>query len=201
MRDLKYLVAYIVPGLCYLSLTLNGMWTWLTVLFVFLIVPILEPLFTQNESNLSYDEIERKSKSIFFDLLLYINIPIVYGLLLVFIVQLKHYDHTVFELLGKITALGLTLGSAGINVAHELGHRNDPYHKMMSKILLTASLYNHFIIEHNLGYHKNVGTDLDPASAKRNQSLYHFWLTSVVYSYFNAWKIESKRLTRNDKHF
>jgi len=34
-------------------------------------------------------------------------------------------------------------------------------------------------MEHNYGHHKNVATELDPATAKKGQSLYYFWFTSV----------------------
>tara|TARA_B100000941_G_C28396934_1_gene495876 strand:- start:348 stop:956 length:609 start_codon:yes stop_codon:yes gene_type:complete len=52
----------------------------------------------------------------------------------------------------------------------------------------------HFTMEHNYGHHKNVATELDPASAKKGQNLYHFWITSVFGQYKNAWKIQMKLL-------
>ena len=57
------------------------------------------------------------------------------------------------------------------------------------------SLYMHFFIEHNLGHHKNVGTNLDPASAKLNQNLYNFWFTSTIGQYKNAGGIQLKKLS------
>ena len=58
----------------------------------------------------------------------------------------------------------------------------------------------HFFIEHNKGHHKNVGTPLT-ASAKFNQSLYSFWVQSVIGQYINAWKIQLKELNTNSNSF
>ena len=95
-----------------------------------------------------------------------------------------------YEIIGLTVSLGIVLSSNGINVAHELGHRKTTFEKTLSKLLLMPSLYMHFYLEHNFGHHKNVATNEDPATAKKNQSLYSFWITSVVGQYFNAWRIQ-----------
>ena len=59
----------------------------------------------------------------------------------------------------------------------------------------------HFTMEHNHGHHKHVATDLDPATAKKGQSLYHFWMTSVLGQYKNAWRIQTKLLKKHGLHF
>ncbi len=199
MRDLKYLTAYFVPLLSFTALYYKGWVSWITVVFVFIMVPVLEIFMNNSKLNLSDAERDSKSKKLFFDILLYCNIPIVYLMVGYYIYILNTYNYNSIELIGMYTAVGLTLASAGINVAHELGHRNEYYHRIMSKLLLLPSLYCHFIIEHNLGHHKNVGTDLDPASAKKNEVLYTFWLRSSFYSYLNAWNIEFKKQEYNKK--
>ena len=79
-------------------------------------------------------------------------------------------------------------------VAHELGHRKNTFDIFITRLLLLPCLYMHFTMEHNHGHHKNVSTELDPASAKKGQSLYHFWISSVIGQYKNAWKIQIKML-------
>ena len=59
----------------------------------------------------------------------------------------------------------------------------------------------HFIIEHNFGHHKNVGTPEDPATSRRGELVFAFWLRSTIHGYLNAWKIEGKRLSANGKSF
>jgi len=88
------------------------------------------------------------------------------------------------------------LGGIGINVAHELGHRQTRHEQFMAKALLLPSAYMHFFIEHNRGHHKNVSTHEDPASSRFNETLYHFWVRSVVFSFVSAWNLEKKRLQR-----
>ena len=90
--------------------------------------------------------------------------------------------------------MGLLLGSSGINVAHELGHKNSLLAKTSAILLLTPSLYTHFYVEHNRGHHKNVATPEDPATAFKGMSLYRFWIRSTIGSYMHAWVLENQRL-------
>ena len=73
--------------------------------------------------------------------------------------------------------------------------------QMMSKALLLPCLYMHFYLEHNFGHHKNVSTPEDPATSKYNQSLYHFWVTSVLKQYRNAWAIQMSMLKKDNRSF
>ena len=59
----------------------------------------------------------------------------------------------------------------------------------------------HFYLEHNLGHHKNVGTQEDPATARYNQNLFHFWIESVIKQYFNAWVIQLRLLSMEKRSF
>jgi alkane 1-monooxygenase len=68
----------------------------------------------------------------------------------------------------------------------------------MSKILLLPSLYMHFFVEHNFGHHLHAATKEDPATARYNQAVYSFWITSTVRQYINAWKIQ-KNLRQRGK--
>lgn len=195
--DLKYLAAYIIPVLVVWGIANGGLSSYAAVIFAFVIVPIFEPFFKASEENLSPEEAESKASSLIFDALLYLNLPIVFFL----VFYLGHNIYTgsfnAFELTGLVLSMGTLLSSAGINVAHELGHKNSRLSKISAVILLTPSFYNHFFIEHNHGHHKNVGTPQDPASARINENLYAFWRRSVIGSWINAWKIEKKRLESN----
>lgn len=195
--DLKYFLAYIVPLTVYFSITLGGYWSFFTVLFVFGFIPLLEMILPVDRSNhKSSEEVERSGIRIF-DILLYLNVPIVYSLLIYSVIYLSGQDIVWYEYIGYWTALGILCGSSGINVAHELGHRRNGFERFLSKMLLLPSHYMHFIIEHNLGHHKHVATPKDPATARRNEMLFTFWVRSTINSYLSAWKIENKRLERS----
>jgi alkane 1-monooxygenase len=93
------------------------------------------------------------------------------------------------------------LGVNGINVAHELGHRQHSNERFIGKILLLPALYMHFYIEHNYGHHLHAATKEDPATARYNQSVYSFWFTSTIRQYISAWRIQMKLLKNNSNKF
>lgn len=200
-KDAKYLLAYLLPLSAFAGIWLKGPFSFGAIYVGFLIIPILEQVLPKSAANLSPAEEETQSKRRLFDVLLYLNIPILYTLI-------WYYFHTVaqgglagYELLGLTLNVGLLVGSIGINVGHELGHRAARYEQRMAKVLLLPALYMHFIIEHNRGHHKNVATDADPASARRGQTLYAFWLQSVMGGYRHAWQLERERLAREGRQF
>ena len=166
------------------------------MVYAYGVIPLFELIFKPK----SYEEkrvVSSDLKNLFFDSLLYLNFPIV-SILLFYGFNVLSFETTFFyEEVGIVLSLAILLATNGINVAHELGHRKSGFAKNISKSLLLYSLYMHFFIEHNKGHHKNVGTPLDPASAKFNQSLYSFWVQSVIGQYINAWKIQLKELNTN----
>jgi alkane 1-monooxygenase len=54
----------------------------------------------------------------------------------------------------------------------------------------------HFFIEHNKGHHKRVSTPEDPASARYGESVYGFYLRSMVFSYVSAWQISFRDMKK-----
>jgi alkane 1-monooxygenase len=95
--------------------------------------------------------------------------------------------------------MGLLCATFGINVAHELGHRVNKMEQTFAKLLLLTSLYMHFFIEHNKGHHKHVATPHDPSTAKYNQSLYAFWMQTLIGTYVSAWKIANEEQEKKGK--
>ena len=97
--------------------------------------------------------------------------------------------------------MGILCGVFGINVGHELGHRNDRFAQFMGEILLLTSLETHFLPYHNSGHHLNVATHDDPATSRKNEWLYTFWFRSQIGSYIQAWQLEKKKLDIEKKSF
>ena len=69
----------------------------------------------------------------FFDWILYLNIPLLYGLIICYFITLTSVELAVFEIPGMTLSVGIACGSAGINLAHELGHRKKPCERVLSK--------------------------------------------------------------------
>lgn len=197
-KDLKYLLAYIIPFSGWASIYYNGIWSWFTVILAFGIIPVLDAILPTSSVNIPAEQEDSRSKMLFFDVLLFISAPICFGLLWYYFNTVSQVNLSGTDLWGKTLCMGVVLGALGINVSHELGHRTNPLAIFFAKAGLLPVLYQHFIIEHNRGHHKNVGTDLDPATARKNEWLYVFIIRSIVGQYIHAWKLESKRLHKGN---
>ena len=194
MRDLKYLFAYTIPVSAYLSFMSFGAGTYAAVIYAFIIIPFLDAFLGQDHKNLEQEEIKEKKINRVFDWMLYINLPIVFGLLFLVFSRVQSIEYTTTEMIGLSFSTGILLATNGINVAHELCHRNKYYEKFIGKALFMPCLYMHFYIEHNFGHHINVATPEDGATAKYRQSVYSFWITSVSKQYVDAWKKQMELL-------
>lgn len=196
MKDWKYLVAYVLPLSAVCALALKGPWAWTTPVVSFVLLPLLELWMPQSQENVPAEEEEARSKHWFFDVLLYVNFFFLFGLTGWYLWLVQYEVLSVSEWLGLTAGAGIIVGAVGINVAHELGHRTRGYEQAMAKWMLMVALYQHFFIEHNRGHHKYVATERDPATARRNEWLFAFWLRSIVGSWRNAWHLEIERLRR-----
>ena len=201
MNDLKYLMAFSIPLVALLGLLQADYWLWATPVYTFILLPVLELLFPLDHSNLNETETKNRLKNKLFDWLLYLTVPIVFGLLILALELLSNHPLKPYEYAGMVFSIGIVLAVNGINVAHELGHRQNSKERFLGKILLLPSFYMHFYIEHNFGHHLNAATPEDPATAKYNQSVYSFWFTSTVKQYISAWKIQMKLLKMNKLSF
>ena len=201
MKDLKYLAAFTIPVSAVISLYFKGYWSFFTPVYTFVIIPLLEVLLPVDSSNLSSEEKEQKKKSPVFDWLLYINVPVVYFFAIYTLLDISTNTYQTFEIIGLIFSIGIVFGVNGINVGHELGHRQDSFERYLGKLLLLPSFYMHFYIEHNFGHHAKAATKEDPATASYNQSVYSFWLTSTLGQYKNAWLIQNNLLKKEGLPF
>ncbi len=100
-------------------------------------------------------------------------------------------------LTGGIMALGLFLGAAAINVAHELVHRTERRGALsIGRWLLAFCGDTTFAIEHVYGHHRTVATDADPATARRGEYVLAFAWRSIVDGNRGAFRFEAERLKR-----
>ncbi|MEM6769321.1 MAG: alkane 1-monooxygenase [Bacteroidota bacterium] len=198
-RDLKYLLAYLLPLSGYAGLYLGGIWSFGSIYVAFILLPILEFILPARTDNHAPEEETDRSGMRLFDYLLYFNLPLLYGAIFYLLIIVTTRELSGMELTGMILNVGLLIGTIGINVGHELGHRTNKWEQWLAQALLLSGLYMHFFIEHNRGHHRHVATPLDPATSRRNQTIYGFWFRSVVLSWWNAWKLEAERLGREGK--
>ncbi len=201
MRDLKYLAAYAIPTVLALSYWWGPSAYWFTFIFAFAFIPVLESSLPLAVENWTPAQEESRSRNRFFDVLLYLNLPIVYGLLFVYLSIATSQNLTLVQSLGLVLSTGILLGTNGINVAHELGHRERRFEQVLGLLLLLPSHYLQFFIEHNLGHHKYVATRQDPATARFNEPLLFFIPRAVYGVYTKAWAIEAEVLKKDGHSF
>ena len=200
-RDLRYLAAYSIPLTAGVGLTLGGAWTWLTPVYAFGLVPLVELLLGPRPTAPDVPATTAAGRG-FFDWLLYLNMPLQYGLLLLFLVQLTTPAYAGGAVVaGAVVSMGICCGVLGINVAHELGHRPTKAEQLLARALLLSTLYLHFFIEHNRGHHRHVATPEDPATARLHEPFPRFFGRAVVGEYRSAWQLEQTRLTRQTAPF
>ena len=201
MKDLKYLAAFSIPLVTFISLYSKGSLVYLTPFYAFVIIPVMELIFPVDTENLKTEEVKSRLKRKVFDWLLYLNLPIVFALVGYGIYQASTLPLQTYEFVGMIISVGILLGVNGINVAHELGHRHTTNERFIGKALLLPALYMHFFIEHNYGHHLHAATKEDPATARYNQTVYSFWFTSIARQYLKAWSIQIRLLKNNERSF
>jgi alkane 1-monooxygenase len=196
MRPFKFISPLIVFILAWIAFHEKGWLSFLPALYAFLCIPLVELFLKADEQNLSAAEEEMAKVDKTYDYILYAIMPLQYIFLIIFLVSLKDPSLTGLDITGRIISMGLMCGVFGINVAHELGHRVNTFEQWLAKSLLLSSQYMHFFIEHNKGHHKNVGTPEDPSTARLNESIFTFYLRTLIFSYISAWEIANKEMKK-----
>ena len=201
LKSFKYFTPFVLYILSLLSFNGNGLICWTPLLYTFFLIPFAELFIKADPRNL--DEVEealvKKNKA--YDYILYVAVLMQYYSLWVFFGSLKQAQVSNIDIAGRVMSMGLLCGTFGINVAHELGHRVNKMEQTFAKMLLLTSLYMHFFIEHNKGHHKHVATPHDPSTAKYNQSVYAFWIQTLIGTYLSAWKIANEEVEKKGKHW
>lgn len=197
MHPATYLFVYLFPALAFVALSQGGWWLAALPAVTFGFIPLAELFMTGTTDNTRANAQPSALHKRILDVLVYGLIPLQVGL----VVFLPYQVHagaiaTLPELVGAIATVGICCAAFGINLGHELGHRPNKLDQKAAQLLLATTLYMHFFIEHNRGHHARVATDDDPASSRRGEWLYTFWVRSVVGGWKHAWELENKRLRR-----
>ena len=192
-RFLRYSLFLSIPATVILSLNGTGWVCWLPLIWAFVFIPILEIIGKPDHSNIDDSLRKNLSADLKFDVWLYVASFLHLSILCLFLIKFSQSWSWDISPIGQVFSMGLMMGNYGINVAHELGHRNNRFHRFMSQVLLLSSQYMHFAIEHNFGHHNKVATPEDPATARFGETVYLFWFRSIVMSWISAFKIEKLR--------
>ncbi len=199
LKKIGFLFGYTLPFVMVTSFYWGGPnWAFSAVVYSYIFIPILDEIIGKDKTNVLKMEFEELVQDIYFDILVYSNVYIQFGLLFwaSWLITTQHL--TAFQFLGLTASIGV-FSSGIINIAHELGHRQSKIAQFHSKMALMSVCYMHFFIEHNRGHHVHVATPQDPASSRKGQTVFDFWRQTLIGSYRSAWQIEAKRLAREGK--
>ncbi len=201
MSILRYLPSFTIPLSAAAGIYMGGLYTFITPVYIFIMLPVAEYLMGQDNSNPDPEMEEKLKQSMAYSLLLWSFVPIQYALTAYLIWNFYQGHLTGYETAGAILAVGISNGGTGITVAHELIHRSNRFEQFLGRLLLLSTLYMHFAIEHVYGHHKHVATSEDPATAQKGENFYSYWLRTVPGQYLSAWSIERKRLSKKRLRF
>lgn len=162
----------------------------LTCIYVVVVFSALD-LVTGN-SNAGLDPASRAGGLFWYRLITLIWLPI--QLVLIFgtlwwIQSTAHLSQG--ETVALMASIGLISGVGGIVYAHELMHQSNRIERGLGEALMITVLYGHFVTEHLRVHHRFVGTPKDAATARYNESFYHFLPRVLFQSLVSAWRVEA----------
>ena len=91
-------------------------------------------------------------------------------------------------------SLGIHGGSSAIVIAHELIHKKENGKQWIGRLLLASTGNFYFHVHHLRIHHRWVGTAHDAATARKGESVYGFFVRSIVQQIRQAAESEDKRL-------
>jgi alkane 1-monooxygenase len=191
MKALAYGLVFGVPVLLVLGARLGSWWTLLPVAYVFVLLPLFDELAGDGGP-----EGPGPARRWIADLPMLLWVPVQLGST-AWTVQRVAAGHTSpWETLGLALSVGVMCGAGGITIAHELMHRHEAWARGLAELLMGWVSYPHFCVEHVHGHHRHVATPHDPATSRRGETVYRFYVRSVVGGLRSAWRLEGERIRR-----
>jgi alkane 1-monooxygenase len=206
-RDRKrplWLLSLFVPTLgligpaLYLLVSPSELWLWLSPLFFYFGIPLLDALIGEDPSNPPESEVPALEADPYYRWITYLLVPVLWASFIAICVFVASQPLSATGLLAMIINTGGGLGFA-INLGHEMGHKKSTLERWLAKLALAPACYGHFYIEHNRGHHRDVATPIDPASSRMGESIYRFVLREMPGGFRRAWQLERERLARCGK--
>ena len=191
------ILGLIGPAL-YLLVSPSEFWLWLSPLFFYFGIPLLDALIGEDPSNPPESEVPALEADPYYRWITYLLVPVLWASFIAICVFVASQPLSATGLLAMIINTGGGLGFA-INLGHEMGHKKSTLERWMAKLALAPACYGHFYIEHNRGHHRDVATPVDPASSRMGESIYRFVLREMPGGFRRAWQLERERLARCGK--
>lgn len=195
-KKLGFLHAFLLPVFVVVGYYAGGGWNFLTLVVVYGVFPIQDWLLGLDPENPRPEDEKTLSDDRYFRFVTYAWVYVQVALLVWAAGAFAVGTWSVWTAGAFLASVATVTGGIGITVAHELGHRTDWLERLYAQVLLVTVGYGHFFIEHNQGHHVWVATPRDPATSRKNETFYAFWLRTVTGSWLSAWRIETGNLRK-----
>ena len=152
MIDLRFSLALLLPLLAIFNLWFTPQHAFLSTLAIWLLIAGLDAVLPFQ----SPEPVDVRTSQTWFLGLLRLYVP-----LQLFLIGLGAWQAMQSEwlvVLGISFAVGFITGAQGITFAHELGHRQSNFDRLMAWVLMTSVNYGHFMVEHYKGHHARAAT-------------------------------------------
>jgi alkane 1-monooxygenase len=197
MNSLSYYLIFLVPLSVVMGYSLGGTFTFLTPVFVFGVIPVLDLFTGSSAENPTPLQEELLKDKISYRIITFCCLPVQVATVIWGASVVSNGSMSPLETAGFVFSIGVSSGVMGINVSHELQHRvNRKLEPFLARVMLLTVLYMHWAIEHVAGHHRNVATYEDPATARLGESFYIFWFRTVFSGMMSAWNIEISSLAK-----
>ncbi|WP_404369554.1 alkane 1-monooxygenase [Marinobacter sp.] len=202
LKKYSYLIAMLPLALPFLLLKAGeatgwvNLFAWGVPVVVFGIIPLLDWIFGQDALNPDEQADVPHMNSERFYQVMTLGWVVAFAALLVWSLQvLASGVFSIPGAVGWVFSVGI-VGGLGINVAHELIHKDSKLETRAGGLLLSLVCYGGFKVEHLRGHHVHVSTPEDASSSRYNQSLYEFLPQAYTRNFMNAWCLEAEKLKR-----
>ena len=168
---------------------------WVPLIALYGGVPLIDLVLGEDRSNPPESAVAELERKAYYRVVTYLVVPIIWAAFIGSVWFLCTTDLPWHARLAVVLSAGVA-GGFGINLGHEMGHKNTVVERWLAKIVLAPTGYGHFFIEHNRGHHRDVATPIDPASSRMGETIYTFVLREMPGALRRAWRIEVERLGR-----
>jgi alkane 1-monooxygenase len=191
MTVLAYALVFVTPALVMAGAHMGSWWTLLPLAYVYVVLPLFDEITGDGPPDGPGPALRWIA-----DLPLLLWVPVQFATVAWVLGRVAGGQATVGETVGLTLSVGVMCGAGGINVAHELMHRYDPRARALAEVLMAFVSYPHFCVEHVHGHHRHVATPTDPATSRLGETVYAFYVRSVLGGLRSAWRLETERIRR-----
>ena len=184
-----HLLGFVTPLTVITGNLLGGAYTVMGVVFVWFIGPILDILMGKSSKSRS-----PRDSGVPFETLLWAH-GVVHFLVLASFFRFAYLEASLsFWLVTAALSTGLSAAASAIVTAHEMGHKKpkSPGYRLARLILFSVN-YSHFTTEHNHNHHKWVATERDPASARKEEGLWFFWVRTIPGQFLSSVRVNARK--------